>query len=121
MEDITTTLTEFLATPSGLAIKALMVGTFLTFVLGVVAAFRDKTFSFVYIDSFVRSTLMGRVVPASIVLIVGYIGDDQTLLAAGIIVSGAVAAGMVASAIDSIRQLALPREDSAVVNKTPTA
>jgi|WetSurSiteA1Bulk_404760.scaffolds.fasta_scaffold04474_11 hypothetical protein len=121
MDDITATLTEFLATPSGLAIKALMLGTFLTFALGVSAAVRDKTFSWLYIDSFVRSTLLGRVVPASIVLIVGYIGNDQTLTAAGVIVAGAVATGMIASAVDSVRQLALPKEESAAKNVPPTA
>jgi len=121
MEDISTTLSEFLASPSGLAIKALMVGTFLTFILGVVAAVRDKTFSLVYIDSFVRSTLMGRVVPASIVLVVGYVADDQTLTAAGVVVAGAVAAGMIASAIDSIRQLTVPVEESATINTIPEA
>jgi hypothetical protein len=121
MDDITATLSEFLATPSGLAIKGLMVGTFLTFVLGVVAAIRDKTFSWLYIDSFVRSTLMGRVVPASIVLVVGFIADDQTLTGAGVLVAGAVAAGMIASVVDSIRQIGMAKDESAAINTPPTA
>ena len=119
--DITELLTGFLATPSGLAVKALMVGTFLTFALGIVAAVRDRTFSWVYIDSFVRSTLMGRVVPAAIVLVVGFIADEPTLTAAGVVTAGAVAAGMIASAIESIRQMAMTREDSANVNAPPEA
>lgn len=121
MDDIGTMASEFLASPSGLAVKALLVGTFLTFALGVVAAVRDRTFSWVYIDSFVRSTLLGRVVPVAIVLATGYVADEQTLTAAGVVAAGAVAAGMLASAIDSVRQLAMVREDSAARNTPPTA
>ena len=121
MEDITTTLRAFLDTPSGLAIKALLVGTFVTFALGIVAAVRDKTFSLVFIDSFVRSTVMGRVVPVAIVLAVGYIADEQVLTSAGVLTAAAVAAGMIASAVDSIRQIAMPPTESRAVNAPPTA
>ena len=121
MDDITATISAFLDSPSGLAVKALMVGTFIVFALGVTAAIRDRTFSWTYIDAFVRSTLMGRVVPVAIVLVVGYIADEQTLTAAGVVAGGAVAAGMIASAIDSIRQMAMTRDDSANVNTKPIA
>lgn len=121
MDDITTLLSGFLASPSGLAVKALMVGTFLTFGLGVIAAVRDKTFSWVYIDSFVRSTLLGRVFPVLLVLGSGYVADDQTLTGAGVVVAGAVAAGMVASALASIRQLMADPATSAEKNAVPQA
>jgi hypothetical protein len=119
VDDISTTLSAFLATPSGLAIKALMVGTFVTFALGLTAAIKDKTFSFSYIDSFVRTTVMGRVVPVAIVLAVGYVADEQLLTSAGVVTAAAVAAGMIASAVESIRQIAMPPAESAKVNTTP--
>jgi len=114
-------IAAFLASPSGLAIKALLVGTFLTFALGLVAAIRDRTFSWVFIDSFARSTLMGRVVPVLILLGAGYLADDQTITGAGIVVAGAVAAGMVASALTSVRQLMMDPMTSAESNAKPSA
>ena len=121
MNDITTLLTDFLATPAGLAVKALLVGTVVTFALGVVAALRDKTFDFQYIDSFVRSTLLGRVIPVAIVLGVGYVADEQSLLLFGAGAAGTVGAGMVASAIESIRQLTMTPVVSATRNAPPVA
>jgi hypothetical protein len=121
MEDITTLLTDFMASPSGVVIKGLFVGTLVVFLLGLLAAIKDKTFSWVYFDSFVRSTLMGRVVPVFIVLAVGYITNESTLTGAGIAVGGAVAVGMIASAAESIRQMALPPAESAERNVTPQA
>jgi TRAP-type mannitol/chloroaromatic compound transport system permease large subunit len=38
-------ITAFLAAPAGVALQALLVGTLLTFLLGVIAAVRDGTFS----------------------------------------------------------------------------
>jgi hypothetical protein len=121
MEEIQTMISAFFASDSGLVVKALLVASFVVFALGVTAAIKDKTFNLLYIDSFVRSTIMGRVVPVLIVLLAGYVSNEQLLTSAGIITGGAVAAGMIASAIDSIRQLMLSQEESAARNTLPQA
>jgi hypothetical protein len=119
--DILAEVQAFLGSPSGLAVKALLVGTLLVFLLGALAALRDGTFRLAYIDSFVRSTIWGRVAPVLVVLLVGYLGNAQEVTAAGVVVAGAVAAGLIGSAIDSIRQLAMTREASAQENMPPQA
>lgn len=111
----------FFADPAGVALKGLLVGAFLVFALGVVAALRDHTFDLKYIDSFIRTTLMGRVVPVALVLLTGYIVHDDLITAAGIAAAGIVAAGMIKSALDSIKQLTLTPTDSATVNPPPVA
>lgn len=112
-------LTAFLATPAGVAIQGLLVGTFVVWALGVVAALRDGTFDLSSLGSFVRSTLMGRVVPILIVLAAGYTTNDQLLTTGGIAAAAAVAAEMVGSALDSIKQLTMPAVESAKVNAPP--
>ena len=119
--DIGAYLTAFLATPSGLAVKGLLVASLLVFALGVAAALRDGTFAWAYIDSFVRSILMGRVVPVLLVLVIGYASREDAVTAVGVVAAGAVATGMLAGALDSIRQLAMHPSDSARKNARPTA
>lgn len=121
MEDIGQMLNEFLASPSGVVVKGLLVGTFVVFLLGLVAAIKDRTFSWLYIDSFVRSTIMGRVVPVLIVLGVGYLADEPALTGAGVAAGGVVAVAMIASAAESIRQMAMPPDESAEKNPPPQA
>lgn len=104
-------LTAFLASPSGLVVKALLVASFVVFALGAAAAGRDGTFSWVYVDSYVRSTVMGRVIPVLIILLAGYAADEPTLTGAGILLGGTVATGMLASALESVRGIAHPDPD----------
>jgi hypothetical protein len=120
MDEISQTLTAFLATNEGLAIKGLMVGAFLVFALGVVAALRDHTFDFRYIDMFVRTTVLGKVVPVAIILVVGYMANEQLLTLGGIAAAGTVYAAMIKSGLDSIQQLTLPPADSARLNTPPS-
>lgn len=115
----TTALTGFLESPSGVALKALLVGTLITALLGIFAALRDGTFAWPLVDSFVRSTIWGRVAPVATILIVGYVLDDPTVNGAAIVIATAVAVGLISSALDSIRQLASPKDESAKVNAPP--
>lgn len=113
-------LQAFLESPSGIALRALLVGAILVAAIGSFAALRDGTFNLKYLDSFVRTTVWGKVAPVGVVLVVGYVlADDATNLAA-IPIAGAVALGMIQSALDSLRQLQLPKEQSAAVNTPPT-
>lgn len=113
-------LQAFIDSPSGLAIKALLFGTILVFVLGVWAAKRDGTYDVKYIDTFVRSTVWGRVAPVATVLLVAYVSGDQTILAAAVVVAGSVGYGMIRSALESIQQLTDPPARSAERNYLPT-
>lgn len=115
-----TLLDAFIASPSGLAIKALLVGMLLTFVLGVMAALRDGTFEWQYIDSFVRSSLWGRVGPVAAALLAGYFLDSTGVItAAAVVAAGAVSVGMITAALSSIGQMASPKVDSAAANTPP--
>lgn len=112
-------LDAFLASPSGVALRALLVGALLVAALGIFAALRDGTFDLKYVDSFVRTTIWGKVAPVAAVLIVGYaLADDVTNVAA-IPIAGAVALGMIKSALDSLQQLQMPKAESAAVNEKP--
>ena len=113
-------LVAFLATPTGLAVKGLLVGAFLVWALGVLAALRDGTFDLSEIATFVRSTLLGRVFPVTVVLLTGYAANDSTITTAGLAVAAVVAADMIGSALDSIKQLGLAPEASAKVNQPPS-
>lgn len=112
-------LEAFLNSPAGLALRALLVGTLLTAVLGIFAALRDGTFQWQYVDSFVRTTVWGRVAPAGVVLVLAYVLGEATTLTAAVGVAGAVGIGLVTAALESLRQLTLPKTESAVANTPP--
>lgn len=111
----------FLLSPLGAAVKALLVAAIVVFVLGVAAAVRDGTFEWHYIDSFVRSTILGRVIPVVLVGLIAYISGDQIITGAATIAAGAVGAGLLTSALESLRQLTMPPAKSAAVNTLPDA
>lgn len=113
-------LKAFLDSPAGLALRALLVGTLITAVLGIFAALRDGTFSWQYVDAFVRSTVWGKVAPAGVVLVLAYVLGEATTLTAAVGVAGAVGIGLITSALDSLRQLTMTKEASASVNTPPT-
>lgn len=112
--------TEFLASPEGQAIKLLLVGTVLTFGLGVLAALRDGSFSLGYLDSFVRSTIWGRIAPVMLFLFLGYVSGEQLISGPAIIAAGAVAVGLIKAAADSIGQIASSPDESRARNTPPT-
>ncbi len=109
----------FFKTPSGIALQGLFAGAFLVFLLGLFAALRDGTFDLKYIDAFVRSTIWGRIAPVAGALLVGYISDNQVIQLGAIAAAGVVAAGMIGSALDSLRQIGQPPEKSAALNPVP--
>jgi len=116
----TSALTGFLASPSGVALKGLLVGSVLVALLGIFAALRDGTFDMKYIDSFVRTTVWGKVAPVGVVLVVGYVLNDDATNVIAIPIAGAVGLGMLKSALDSIGQLRVDKEASAERNTPPT-
>lgn len=113
-------LQTFLDSPSGLALKGLMLGTLITAALGIFAALRDGTFDWKYVDSFVRSTLWGRVAPTAVVLLLAYAFGDATISGTAVLIAAAVGAGLIASGLESLRQLLMPKAESAKVNELPT-
>jgi hypothetical protein len=112
-------LVAFLASPAGIAAKALLVGTILTFALGLFAAIRDGTFSAKYVGEFVKDPLALKVGPVTVALLVGYIAGDAVILGPAIIAAGAVAAEMIAKAMKSIGQLRMTPGASAASNPLP--
>ena len=64
--------TQFLDSTSGLAIKGALAAAFLDFAFGVFAALRDGTFAIDAIAAFLRKHLIGRVLPVSLLAVVGY-------------------------------------------------
>lgn len=114
-------LAAFFDTPAGLSVKGLMVGAFLVFILGVLAAKRDGSFKWSFVDSFVRSTIWGRVAPVLAVLLIGYMSDEALIIDAGVLTAGVVATGMIAAALASIGHLTSPVVVSNAENTPPTA
>lgn len=75
-------VSDFLASPAGLAIKAALAAAFLDFAFGVFAAVRDGTFALDALAAFLRKHLVGRVLPVSLLAVVGYITGDQVMILA---------------------------------------
>lgn len=113
-------LEAFLASPEGVALRALLVGSIIVAALGIFAALRDGTFDLKYIASFVRTTVWGKVAPTGVVLVVGYVLNDQTVRLAAVPIAAAVALDLIKSAIDSLKQMTLPKPESAAINTPPT-
>lgn len=67
-------LAGFLNSDAGLALKGLLVVTFLDFATGSFAALRDGTFALDALAAFVRKHILGRVAPIGLLLTVGYFG-----------------------------------------------
>jgi hypothetical protein len=114
-------LGAFLDSPAGLAIKALVVGTLVNLVLGVAAAKRDGTYDSRFLDTFVRTTVWGRVAPVFAVTLGAYLSGDPTFVGLAVVAAGAVGWGMLRAALDSISQFTKPVAESAAVNALPGA
>ena len=87
-------MTEFLASPAGLAMKAALVAAFLDFVTGLWRAYQDDVLAMDAIGAFIRKHLMGRVLPLSILAWVAYLSQDAALIAAA-------AAGLTAYGVET--------------------
>lgn len=93
-------LQQFFTDPVGMAAQAVLVVALLDFVLGVSAAIRDKIFTLDEIAAFLRTQIMGRVVPITAMLFIGYFGSQPLITALGL----ASAAAYVAETIGSLAQ-----------------
>lgn len=74
--DIRTTLDAFFASTSGQIALWVVVLPVLDWVLGVLAAIRDGTFTLDSVASFLRKHVAGRVVPIWMLLLVGFFADQ---------------------------------------------
>jgi hypothetical protein len=95
-------ITEFLESTGGLAVKAALVAAFLDFAFGVFAAVRDGSFAVDSIAAFLRKHLMGRVLPVSLLAVVGWITGDQIMIAAASAALAAYAAETIGSIYGSL-------------------
>lgn len=96
-------ITDFLASPAGLAIKAALAAAFLDFAFGVFAAIRDGTFAVDALAAFLRKHLVGRVLPVSLLAVTGYVTGDQVMIAAAAASLTAYAAETLGSIYQSIK------------------
>ena len=114
----------FVDSTSGLAIKGALAAAFLDFAFGVFAALRDGTFAIDAIAAFLRKHLIGRVLPVSLLAVVGYYTGDAVMIAAGAAALTAYAAETLGSIYGSVRPPAASEvaevDASVAVNPIPT-
>jgi hypothetical protein len=117
---------EFLGSDAGLALKGLLIVSFLDFATGSFAALRDGTFALDALAAFVRKHILGRVAPIGTLLVVGYFGGDNgaLFLAGAIAASAAYVAETAASIWGNLRPPAQSdvKADTAAaqINPVPT-
>jgi hypothetical protein len=92
-----------LDSPAGIAIYGALTAAFLDFIFGVYAAFRDGTFALDAVAAFLRKHILGRVLPASTLAIVGYYSGSEPMIAAAAVALTAYAAETLASIYSSIK------------------
>jgi hypothetical protein len=93
-------MVEFLSSDAGLALKGLLVVSFLDFATGSFAALRDGTFALDAIGAFIRKHILGRVLPIATLLVAGYFGGETgTLFLAGAVAASAAYVAETAASI----------------------
>ena len=102
--DIVAALKAFFDDQAGQLAIAMLVVAFVSFVLGVAAAIRDKTFSWEAVDAFLRSNIAGKVFPIWVLLFAGYFTQSLEVAGLPLILAGGSAAALayVASTVASI-------------------
>ena len=101
---MTLDLAAFIASPGGIAAKAMLVAAFLDFAFGVYAAAKAGTFDATVLAAFVRKHILGRVLPITTLLAVGYFADGgEVMIAAGAAAAAAYAAETMASIYESLK------------------
>jgi hypothetical protein len=103
-------ISDFLASPAGLAVKAALVAAFLDFAFGLFSALRDGVFALDSVAAFVRKHLLGRVFPVGLLAVAGYVTSDQVMIAAAAAALTAYVAETLGSIYGSIR---VPDKDPA--------
>jgi hypothetical protein len=99
----------FLADPTGIALKGVLLLAFVDFIFGVFAAARDGSFALDAVGAFIRKHLLGRVFPIGVALALGYYSGEILLTVPGL----AAAAVYVAETAASIKGSLLPPAESA--------
>lgn len=76
-------MVEFFNSLSGQTIYAMLGVALLDFLLGIAAAVRDGTFSLDEVAAVLRSHIVGRVFPIALMLVFGYLFNQDLILTAG--------------------------------------
>lgn len=72
-------IADFLASTGGIAVKAALVAAFLDFAVGSFMAASHGSFALDAIGAFIRKHLLGRVLPLSLLVLVGYLTGDLAI------------------------------------------
>ncbi len=125
-----TALQEFLDSPAGVALIAMVGAAFADFATGTFAALRDGTFSVDALAAFLRKHIWGRVAPIGTLLAIGYFGGDtigQLFLASGVASAVAYAAETASSVLGNLNppkasdvEAAAPPTTAELLNPVPT-
>ncbi len=125
-----TALQEFLDSPAGVALIAMVGAAFADFATGSFAALRDGTFSLDALAAFLRKHIAGRVGPVGVLLALGYFGGDtigQLFLASGVAAATAYAAETASSIVGNLAppktsdvEAAAPATTAELLNPVPT-
>lgn len=110
---------EFIASPAGLAAKAMLGLAFLEFIFGLTAALKDGTFDGAVVAAFVRKHILGRVFPIATLLAGGYFLNDGVILSGAIASAGVYTVETVSGLLGSIGQIRSTPSESAMVNEVP--
>ncbi len=117
-------ITSFFSTPGGTAVVVLFLLAVLDFLLGTFAAIRDNVFQLDAIGAWIRKHLAGRVLPITVVLVVGHLAGGLSVeTTADIITPGTILTGIgvgaaavyVAEVIGSLRESLTPKADTRAV------
>ena len=114
---------EFLASPAGIAAKAMLVLAGLDFLLGVWAAVRDGTFDATKSGAVLVKHVLGRVFPIATLLSAGFFTQDTFLLTGGIGAAVIYSNETRASLLESIGQVMNPaktEKEALKENPVPT-
>ena len=114
-------LGEFLNSPAGQGLAAMLAAAFLDFITGAFAAQRDGTFALDAVAAFLRKHIWGRVAPIGTLLVVGYFGGDSTIGTLFLAGAVAAAAAYVAETAASVWGNVNPPKPSDVVEAKPAA
>lgn len=115
-----TALQDFVNSPAGTALIAMVGVAFADFLTGSFAALRDGTFQLDAIAAFLRKHIWGRVAPIGTLLALGYFGGEQIgqlFLASGVAAAVAYSAETASSIVGNLNP---PKETKAVDTKAET-
>jgi len=122
-----TAIQEFIQSPAGTALLAMVGVAFADFITGSFAALRDGTFALDAIAAFLRKHIAGRVGPIGVLLVLGYFGGDtvgQLFMASALAASAAYVAETASSILGNLNP---PKESdvkaataASVANPVPT-